>query len=79
MTTVSPPIVVSGRQDLAERLSAEMEGQAHRLVEAAERLAGLLRTGRVRRRSGWLCRHGASVTARAAGLVSGGKGRRPSC
>ena len=79
MTTVSPPIVVSEQHELAERLSAEMDGQARRFTEAAERLAGLLHTGRVRRRSGWLCRHGASVTARAAGLVSGGKGRRPSC
>jgi len=78
MTTVSPPIVVSGRQQLAERLSAEMEGQAHRLVESAERLAGLLRTGRVRRQSAWVCRHGASVAARAAGRFGVGEEGGPS-
>ena len=78
MTTVSPPVVVSGRQELAERLSAEMEGQAHSLEEAAERLAGLLRTGRVRRRSAWLCRPGASVAASAAVLASVGKEGVPS-
>ena len=78
MTTVSPPVVVSGRQELAERLSAEMEGQAHSLEEAAERLAGLLQTGRVRRRSAWLCRPGASVAASAAVLASVGKEGVPS-
>ena len=78
MRVMSPRSVVCARKEMARRLSAEMEGQAHSLEEAAERLAGPLQTGRVRRRSAWLCRPGASVAASAAVLVSVGKEGVPS-
>ena len=78
MRVMSPRSVVCARKEMARRLSAEMQVQADRFVQRAERLAGLLHTGRVRRRSGWLCRPGASVGARAAVLVSVGKEGVPS-
>ena len=79
MTTVSPPIVVSEQHELAERLSAELEGQARGSMEAAERLARLLHTGRARRRSAWLCPRGARLAAEAAGVFVLREEGRPAC